>query len=387
MIRVAHGLRRRRVDEWKLLDRAEPERLEPQQHAGEPGAQDLGLRELGPLGEVLLRIQPHADAGREPAAAARALHGVRARDRLDRQALHAMPRAVAAHAREPRVDHVADPRHGQRRLGDVRREHDPRRLARREDLALARAREPRIERQELVALRSVARERALRVADPALAGQEHELVADRPLAALGRELVRGRGHGRREVLVLVDGPVADLDREAPALDEHDRRVAEVAREALGIDRRRRDDHLEIGPLALEPLQVAENEVDVEAALVRLVDDQRVVLREPAVAADLVEQDAVGHHLDQRAGARLIGEPHLEADRVAELHLELLGEPRGDRLRRDPARLRVADHPRDAAAGLEADLRQLRRLAAAGVAADDDHAMPSRAPRGSPRARR
>src|SRR6185369_9920104 len=39
-----------------------------------------------------------------------------------------------------------------------------------------------------------------------------------------------------------------------------------------------------------------------------------------------------------------------------------------------ARLRMADHARDAAARLEADLRQLRGLAAARVAADDDHAM-------------
>ena len=54
LIRVAHGLRRRRVDERELLDGPEPQRLEPQQHAREPRAQDLGLRELGPLGEILL---------------------------------------------------------------------------------------------------------------------------------------------------------------------------------------------------------------------------------------------------------------------------------------------------------------------------------------------
>ena len=56
---------------------------QPEQHAREPGAQDLGLGELRSLGEILLGIKAHADAGREPAAAARALHRVRARDRLD----------------------------------------------------------------------------------------------------------------------------------------------------------------------------------------------------------------------------------------------------------------------------------------------------------------
>ena len=70
-------------------------------------------------------------------------------------------------------------------------------------------------------------------------------------------------------------------------------------EALGIDRRRRDDDLEIGPLALDAAQVAENEIDVEAALVRLVDDQRVVGAQLTVAPDLVQQDAVRHHFDER----------------------------------------------------------------------------------------
>ena len=179
LIGVGHRLRRRRVDERELVDGAEPQRFEPQQHAREPGAQDLGLRERGPRREVLLGVEPHADAGRETAAAARPLDRVRLRDRLDTQALHAMPRAVAADAREPGIDDVADARHGQRRLGDVGREHDARRLAGLEDPPLPRRREARIERQQLVALRAEPRERVLGVADPALAGQEHEHVADR----------------------------------------------------------------------------------------------------------------------------------------------------------------------------------------------------------------
>jgi hypothetical protein len=50
------------------------------------------------------------------------------------------------------------------------------------------------------------------------------------------------------------------------------------------------------------LEVAEDEVDVEAALVRLVDDERVVAAQVTVALQLGEQDAVGHHLDQRVVA-------------------------------------------------------------------------------------
>ncbi len=108
--------------------------------------------------------------------------------------------------------------------------------------------------------------------------------------------------------------------------------------------------------------------------------------QPPVAANLVQQDAVRHHLDERRRARLIREAHLETDGLADAHVELGGEPARDGLRGDAPRLRVADHPVDAAARLEAELRQLRRLAAARVAADDDDAMLSRSPPAAPRVR-
>ena len=47
---------------------------------------------------------------------------------------------------------------------------------------------------------------------------------------------------------------------------------------------------------------------------------------------------------------------------------------GDGARGDAPRLRVADEAAHAAAELEADLRQLRRLAGTGLAADDDDGM-------------
>ena len=145
-------------------------------------------------------------------------------------------------------------------------------------------------------------------------------------------------------------------------------------EALGVDRRRGDDDLEVRPLAFQAPQIAQHEIDVEAALVRLVDDQRVVRAQTAVAADVVQQDAVRHDLHERRRARLVREPHLEADGFADAHVELGRKPARNGLRGDAPRLRVPDHAFDAAAGFEAELRQLRRLAAARVAADDDDAV-------------
>jgi hypothetical protein len=62
------------------------------------------------------------------------------------------------------------------------------------------------------------------------------------------------------------------------------------------------------------VEVAQQEIDVEAALVRLVDDQRVVLAEEAVGLGLREQDPVGHQLDHGAVGGLVAEPDLASRR-------------------------------------------------------------------------
>jgi len=57
----------------------------------------------------------------------------------------------------------------------------------------------------------------------------------------------------------------------------------VFREALGVDGRRGDDEFRSGRLGRKLFHVAEEKIDVEAPLVRLVDDQRVVLPQLPVA--------------------------------------------------------------------------------------------------------
>ena len=69
-------------------------------------------------------------------------------------------------------------------------------------------------------------------------------------------------------------------------------------------------------------------------------------------------------------ADLVGEADRVADGLAELGAELLGDALGDGAGGDAAGLGVADHAPDAAAELEADLRQLGGLARAGLAGDD-----------------
>ncbi len=148
----------------------------------------------------------------------------------------------------------------------------------------------------------------------------------------------------------------------------------MTREALGVDGRRREDELQVRPFRDQLLQVTQKEIDVEAALVRLVEDDRAVLAQLAVALGLREQDAVGHQLDHRPGLQGIVEAHFVAHQRSEPRTELLRDARRDRARGDAPRLRVADPAGSASPHLEQDLGKLRGFSRPGLAADDDYRM-------------
>ena len=326
--------------------------------------------------EVGLGVEPDRDAGPEPPAPAGPLPGRRLADRLDRQPLHLGPMAVAGDPRRPRVDHVPDARHGQRGLGDVRGQDDASPAVRGEDLVLVGGRQPGVERDDLGGRQRPLGQRVLGVADLPLPGEEHEDVA----RALGDELVDGIEDGGDLVAVGIgvlvvrvdDRAVAHLDGIGPAGDLDDRGAAEVGRHPLDVDRRRGDDQLQVGTPRQQLGEVAQQEVDVEAPLVGLVEDDRVVLPQQPVVRDLGQQDAVGHQLDHRGVAHLVGEPHLEADGLAERAVQLLGDPLGDAARGDAARLGVPDPAPHPAAESEGDLGQLGGLPRPGLAGDHDH---------------
>ncbi len=73
---------------------------------------------------------------------------------------------------------------------------------------------------------------------------------------------------------------------------------------------------------------------------------------------------------------MIGDLIAEADLIAHLlpqrHLEFFRDAVGNATRRQPARLGVTDHPRDAPSQLQADLGQLGGLAGPGLPGHDHH---------------
>jgi hypothetical protein len=366
----------RRIDERERRDVTEPKRGHLQNDRGKVGAEDLRVGELGPRDEVIVAVEPDAGAVGHPPAAPLALVGRRLRDRLDRQPLDFEAVAVARDPRVARVDDVLDARNRQRGLGDVRRQYDaPPRMGL-EHAVLLRRRQPRIERQHLGVPELRLAQSVSGIPDLPLTAEEHQDVA----RSLGAQLVHRFGDRLDLVAdgvtgvgvrsVVQDRPVANLDRVGPAGHLDHRCVVEVPREPLRVDRRRRDDDLEVRPARQHLLEVAEDEVDVKAALVRLVDDQRVVLLQQPIALDLGEQDAVGHQLDERVVAHLVREPDLVADGATERRPQFLGDAIGYGPSSEPPRLRVADNASDAAAQLNADLRDLRGLPRAGLARDD-----------------
>ncbi|MCY1343856.1 hypothetical protein D9M69_298810 [compost metagenome] len=223
------------------------------------------------------------------------------------------------------------------------------------------------------------------VADFPLAGEEHQYVAGAlaHFAFVRGDLVQGAEdalvHGqvveqRLAVLVHLGGqrPVPGFHRVGAAGHFDDRGFTEMFGEALQVDGGRGDDQLEVGPARQQGFQVAEQEVDVQAALVSLVDNDGVVAFEEAVVLGFGQQDAVGHQLDQAAFVGLVLETHLVAHQFTQGAADLFRDPRGHAACRQPARLGMADQAVDAAADLQADLRQLGGLARAGFAGDHQH---------------
>ena len=127
----------------------------------------------------------------------------------------------------------------------------------------------------------------------------------------------------------------------------------------------------------QALQVAEQEVDVERAFVRLVDDQRAVGAQHGVRLDLGEEDAVGHELDARVAAGVIVEANLAADLAAPSDAQFLRDAPGNAQRRHAARLGAADERaafRPSQARFQTHLGQLGGLARTCLTRHDDYLM-------------
>ena len=350
------------IDERETLHILHPQRQHAQQHRREVRAADLGLRVGGSGRKLRLVIEPDAHSGADPPAPSGALVGRGPRDRLHRQPLHPGAMRVPADPGGARVDDEADPRHRQRGLRDVRREHHAAPVGGNEQRLLTCRGHPGMEGKQLGVRQPEAPDPSLGLTDLALSGQEHQHVA-----RLIAQLLQRPRNLVRDVVSFLSRPVPDLDGMGPTLHLDDRRFAEERSELLDLQGGRGHDDPQIRAPRHELAEIAEDEVDVEGPLVRLVDDQRVVGEEIAIALDLREQDAVGHQLDQGARRDPLAKAHLIPHELPEPGTDLRRDPCRNTPGRDPSRLGMADHRADPPARPQADLRELGALARAGSA--------------------
>ena len=148
------------------------------------------------------------------------------------------------------------------------------------------------------------------------------------------EFINAVGNRVVEVVVtrFLERPVALLDRKHAPRDHDDRRwsilTGKVIGKALRVDGGRGHDDFQVRTTRQDLAQIAEQKVDVQTALVRLVNDDGVVGLEQRIGLRLGQQNAVGHELDRGIATQAVLKAHLETDHITERRLEFLGDALG-----------------------------------------------------------
>ena len=284
----------RRIEKGEALDVAEAERPHLQHHRSEVHSLDFRFGVSWARRVVRFGVEANAQTRADSPATAPALVGAGLGNGFDGQPLQLGAVAVAVDARLAGVHDKADVGHGDGGFRDVGGEHDAPLGTRLKHPLLVVGGKAGVERQNVKAAGERLAQKLRRLEDFPLAGLEDEQVLG---GALGGCLDGLDGPEQVGLLILARLQVAGLDRVAAAAHLDDRGVAKVLREAVHINGCAGDDELQIPTLGEQLVQVAEQEVDVQAALVRLVHDDGVVSGELAVTTDLGEQQTVGHHLD------------------------------------------------------------------------------------------
>ena len=297
--------------------------------------------------------------------------------------------AVTLDAGAAGVDDEMDARNGQRGFRNIGCKHNAWPVLRLEDALLLGLRQARKQRQDLgLAMQRMVTEVSAQMvghfADFPLARQENQDVAARAAAWPAPEFVNAVGNGLRQAMLtcFLERAIAHLHRKHPARHlKHRRRppgLREVPGKAISVNRGRGHDDAQIGPPRQDAFDVTEKKVNVQAAFMRLVNDQRVVGPQQRVRLGFGQQNAVGHELDRGLARQPVLEAHLVAHHLARCAAQFLRHPLGDAGCSDASWLRMPDQTAQAGRLIQpsppqrqGNLRQLGGLARAGFAADDD----------------
>ena len=251
---VRNGFGPWRFQKRKVGHIAQTQSHHAQNHAGQGAAQNLGLGETRATIEIFLVVEANANAIGHTATAAGALVGSGLADGFHQQLLDLASEAVALHARQSGVNHIANTGHGERGFSHVGGQHDARCATGFKHLLLLSLRQSRKQRQHLHmagvgVVRQVAAQVLGGIANLAFARQKHQDVAAR---RAGPQFVHRISNGVAQVVVAAffPGAVAHFHREGAARHHEHRCGAFDGREmlgkAVGVDGGRGDDDFQIG---------------------------------------------------------------------------------------------------------------------------------------------
>src|SRR5712672_3646359 len=109
-------------------------------------------------------------------------------------------------------------------------------------------------------------------------------------------------------------------------DVDDRTSVEKRRHRSRLERRRHDDDPEISPRAPGLARQRDRKIGVDAALVKLVEDDGGEVRQQRIALQARGEDAFGYDEQPRVGAEAALESDLPADLAAERPALLMRDP-------------------------------------------------------------
>ena len=119
--------------------------------------------------------------------------------------------------------------------------------------------------------------------------------------------------------------------------------------------------------------MAQDKIDVKAAFMSFIDNDRIVGFQHGVFLDLIKQDAVGHYLYCSVALRLVGKADFSADFIAKANSKLLGDALGDRQCGDATWLGATDDAAGfARVGIEQELGQLGGFTGSGFTSNNKY---------------
>ena len=261
-----------------------------------PGSTSSGRRQIDAMNlRLAMRPQPIArvpepphDARPEPAGAAGALIGAVERDAFGGERIDAAIGVVARDLLQAGVDHRRTrpaPSARFRRCSSRRSPRARRVVVRRQRRILIAGVERTVQRRPARRHcdRAIGSHAAIAAAISRAPGRKHRTLPRRCTAAAGASAVRDR----------FAGPVFDRHRMQRARDVDDRAAAEKRGDRRGVERRRHHQDAQIRSRQPRLLRQRQAEVGVDAALVKLIDDERRDVAQQRIVLQVGGQDAFG----------------------------------------------------------------------------------------------